>query len=135
MTYLEVPASSYCTLAVTVALLPGVNVQAFVLLPPLEHAPDQMAPRPLATLSVIEVPAAKGADPVVPTDTLMPAGLEVIRSPLRPVAATVTVSVSPPAGACGVKLRVEENGPNRPAALRARTRHHSCCAGKPLRAA
>lgn len=31
---------------------------------------------------------------------------------------------------CGVKLRVEENGPATPAALRARTRHHSCCAGR-----
>ena len=35
-------------------------------------------------------------------------------------------------GACGVKRRVDENGPNTPAALRARTRHHSCCAGRPL---
>lgn len=34
--------------------------------------------------------------------------------------------------ACGVKRRVEENGPDTPAALRARTRHHNCCAGRPL---
>jgi hypothetical protein len=33
---------------------------------------------------------------------------------------------------CGVKRRVDENGPNTPAAFRARTRHHSCCAGRPL---
>ena len=33
--------------------------------------------------------------------------------------------------ACGVNRRVEENGPNTPAELRARTRHHSCCAGSP----
>ena len=31
----------------------------------------------------------------------------------------------------GVKRRVEENGPNTPAAFRARTRHHKLCAGKP----
>jgi hypothetical protein len=35
--------------------------------------------------------------------------------------------------ACGVKLRVAENGPNTPAAFRARTLHHSCRFGSPLR--
>lgn len=35
--------------------------------------------------------------------------------------------------ACGVKRRVEEKGPNVPAELRARTRHRSSCAGRPLR--
>ena len=33
--------------------------------------------------------------------------------------------------ACGVKRRVDENGPNTPAELRARTRHHRRCAGRP----
>jgi hypothetical protein len=37
-----------------------------------------------------------------------------------------------PAAACGVNRRVEEKGPDTPAAFRARTRHHSCCAGRPL---
>jgi hypothetical protein len=37
-----------------------------------------------------------------------------------------------PGDACGVNRRVEENGPNTPAAFRARTRHHSCCAGRLL---
>jgi hypothetical protein len=32
---------------------------------------------------------------------------------------------------CGVKLRVEENGPATPSEFRARTRHHNCCAGSP----
>ena len=32
----------------------------------------------------------------------------------------------------GVNRRVEENGPDTPAELRARTRHHSRCAGRPL---
>jgi hypothetical protein len=31
-----------------------------------------------------------------------------------------------------VNRRVEENGPNTPAELRARTRHQSLCAGRPL---
>lgn len=33
--------------------------------------------------------------------------------------------------ACGVKRRVAENKPNTPAELRARTRHHKRCAGRP----
>jgi hypothetical protein len=35
------------------------------------------------------------------------------------------------AAPCGVKRRVDENGPKVPAAFRARTRHHRLCAGKP----
>jgi hypothetical protein len=46
---------------------------------------------------------------------------------------TVTDERLAVAGAdCGVNRRVDENGPNTPAAFRARTRHHSCCAGRPL---
>ena len=63
-----------------------VKVQVFLLLPPLEHAPDQIASRPFDTVNVIDVPLANDADPELPTDTLTPAGLDVIRSPLRPVA-------------------------------------------------
>jgi len=70
-----------------------VNVQVFVLLPPLEHAPDQMASRPFETLSVIDVPVTNDPEPVLPTATLIPAGLEVTRSPLRPLAVTVSVAV------------------------------------------
>ena len=72
-----------------------MNVQVLVLLPPLEHAPDQMASRPLLTLNVIELLVAKPADWVLPTATLIPAGLDVIRSPLRPVAVTVNVTFAP----------------------------------------
>lgn len=89
----------YCTLAVTEALAVRVNVQVLALFPPLEQAPDQMASRPFETVSVIEVPVVKGADPVVPTATLIPAGVEVTLSPLRPVAVTVSVAVWPGAGA------------------------------------
>jgi hypothetical protein len=77
---------------VTDALALSVNVQVFVLLPPLEHAPDQMASRPLLMDRVIAVPVANDAEPLLPTLTLMPAGLDVTRSPLRPLAVTVTVA-------------------------------------------
>ena len=70
-----------------------MKVQVFVLFPPLEQAPDQIASRPFVTLSVIEAPVVNDAEPVVPTDTLIPAGLDVTRSPLRPVAVTVSVAV------------------------------------------
>jgi len=80
-------------LALTDALADSVNVHVFRLLPPLEQAPDQIASRPFETLSVIEVPVANDAEPVLPTLTLMPAGVEVMREPLRPVAVTVNVDV------------------------------------------
>jgi len=80
-------------LAVTDALAFSVNVQVLVLFPPLEHAPDQMTSRLFVALSVIVVAVANDADPLLPTATLMPAGLEVTRSPPRPVAVTVSVAV------------------------------------------
>ena len=70
-----------------------VNVHVFVLLPLLEHAPDQKASRLFETLSVIEVPAAKDADPVLPTGTFSPEGVELTVSPLRPLAVSVSVAV------------------------------------------
>lgn len=89
-------------MAVTAAFPLSVNVQVFVLFPPLEHAPDQMTSRPFAALSVIAVPVANDAEPLLPTVTSMPAGFEVTRSPLRPVAVTVSVAVC----AGGVTVRV-----------------------------
>jgi hypothetical protein len=80
-------------LAVTVALPLSVNVQVFVLFPPLEHAPDQMTSRSFVARSVIAVPIANDAEPVLPTATLIPVGVDVTRSPLRPVAVTVSVAV------------------------------------------
>ena len=80
------------TLTVTDAAPVSVNVQLLALLPPLEQAPDQVASRPLATFSVIDVPVVNDADLVLPTVTSMPAGLDVMRSPLRPVAVTVSVA-------------------------------------------
>ena len=69
-----------------------MNLHVFVLLPLLEHAPDQTASRSLVTLSVIDAPTENDAEPALPTDTLMPAGLDVTRSPLRPLAVTVNVA-------------------------------------------
>ena len=77
----------------SVAVPVRVKVHVFVLLPPLEQAPDQTASRPPETLSVSAVPVAKDADPVPPTATLIPAGLEVTLVPLRPVAVTVSVTL------------------------------------------
>ena len=86
---------AYCTLPVTDVVPFSVNVHVLVLLPPLGHAPDQMASRPFVTLSVIDVPIVNDAEPVVPTLTLMPAGFDNTRSPLRPVAVTVSVAAWP----------------------------------------
>ena len=79
-------------MAVTDALAVSVNTQVFLLLPPLEQAPDQTASRPFETASVIDVPVVNDADPVLPTETLIPAGVDVTRSPLRPLAVTVSVA-------------------------------------------
>jgi hypothetical protein len=69
-----------------------VNVQLFVLLPPLEQAPDHIASRPFDTVRLMDVPTANDADPVLPVATLMPAGADETRSPLRPLAVTVRVA-------------------------------------------
>jgi hypothetical protein len=98
----------YGTFAVTDAFAFNVNVHVLVLFPPVEHAPDQIASRPLVTDSVIDVPTLNVADPIKPTDTLMPVGLDVTRSPLRPVALTVNVAVPvpPPPTAAGLTVSV-----------------------------
>ena len=83
-----------------------MNVHVLVLFPPLEHAPDQIASRPFVTLSVIEVPMLKAADPLEPTATLMPAGFDVTRSPLRPLAVTVNVAVPVPPPPAGFTVRM-----------------------------
>lgn len=85
----EVPVSIYCTFAVTAALAFSVNLQVVVFCPPLEHAPDQIALRPLETPRVMVVPAAREALMLPPVSALMPAGVLVILSPARPVAVTV----------------------------------------------
>jgi hypothetical protein len=80
-------------LAVTDELPFKGNEHVRLLWPPLEEAPDHTALRSLLTDKVIEAPRLKLADPVLPTTTLMPAGEDVIRCPLRPVAVPVRVAV------------------------------------------
>ena len=82
----------------------SMNVQ--VLLAPLVHPPDQTAFRPFETVSVIAVPVVNGAGMVLPTATLIPAGLEVTRCPLRPVAVTVSVADWPAGVTVSVAVRV-----------------------------
>ena len=70
------------TLAVTAASALMVKVQVFVLLPPLEHAPDHTTSRPLDTRRVIAVPVGNDAVPAAkPVLTLMPTGAETTVSP------------------------------------------------------
>lgn len=80
-------------MALTEALPFNLNVQVFVLFPPLEQAPDQMTSRSFVARSVIAVPTANDVEPVLPTATLIPAGVDVTRSPPRPVAVTIRVAV------------------------------------------
>ena len=70
-----------------------MNVHVLRLLPPLEQAPDQMASRPPATVSVIDVPVVNDAEPELPVVTLMPAGLDVTVCPLRPLTDTVSAAL------------------------------------------
>src|ERR671914_2066067 len=65
-----------------------------------------MTSRWLVALSVTLVPIGNAADPVLPTATLMPAGLDVTRSPPRPVAVTVSVAFSPGGVTVSVAVRV-----------------------------
>jgi hypothetical protein len=99
-----------------VALVPPaaiVTLAGTVATPVLLLASDTTAPPDGAAAVSVAVPV----DPLPPT-TL--AGLTETAD--KPGAVVV---------ARGVKRRVEENGPKTPAALRARTRHHRRCAGRP----
>ena len=98
--------ATHWILAVTVAVPVSVNEQNFALLPLLEQAPDQVASRLFDTLSVTMVPVANDAAPVPPVVTSMPTGLEVTRTPLRPVTLTVSVAAAPGARIANVDVRV-----------------------------
>lgn len=74
-------------------------------------------------------------------DTTAPplgAAADSVAVPVAPVPPTTVDGLTDTAdkvadvAASGVKRRVEENGPKTPAAFRARTRHHTRCAGNPL---
>jgi hypothetical protein len=93
------------TFAFTLAGPLRVKVQVWVSRE-VTQAPDQTTVRPSLALSVIEVPVAKLADPELPTGTLIPAGLELMVTPERPVATTVSVELAV-AGA-GLTVRVTD---------------------------
>ena len=84
---------SYCTFAATDAAPVSVNVQLLVSFPLLEQAPDQIASRPFEIVSVTDVPVVNDAVWLFGTSTLIPAGLEITRSPERPLAFTVNAVV------------------------------------------
>src|SRR5436305_6061332 len=113
---------AYWTFAVSEASAFKVKVQVGVLLRPLLHAPDQSTDRPLVTLSVMLVPGAKGAEPVVPTGTLRPAGAEETASPARPVAAGVSsgpppLAMPPPPQICGATQVPQVSVPPQPSRI------------------
>jgi hypothetical protein len=83
-------------LAVTDAFARSVNVHVFVGSPSLEQAPDQTTDRPFVAWSVVRVPTAKLAEPVVPTATESPAGVEKTLSLRRPEAVRVRRAAPPP---------------------------------------
>jgi len=85
---------AYWTFAVSELAAFSVNVQLGVLTPPLLHTPDQITDRPLVALRVMLVPTEKVADPVDPTATFSPAGVERTLSPARPVAVRVSSAVA-----------------------------------------
>src|SRR5437667_9093430 len=87
-------ARAYWTLAVSEPAAFRMKVQVGVLAPPLLHTPDQITDRPLVTPSLMLVPTGKVAEPVDPTRTLSPAGVEETVSPARPVAVRVSAAVT-----------------------------------------
>src|SRR5207237_4872092 len=112
----------YWTFAVSEASAFKVKVQVGVLLSPLLHTPDQSTDRPLVTLRVMLVPGAKGAERVVPTATLRPAGVEETVSPARPVAVRVSVgpqtfAMPPPPQICGAVQVPQVSVPPQPSRI------------------
>ena len=78
-----------------------MNVQLLRFDPPLEQAPDQIAERPPDAVSVTDDPTPNDAEPLLPTRTFSPAGFDVTRDPLRPLAVSVTVAVCDGGGGGG----------------------------------
>ena len=92
--------------------LAGTVATAVLLLERVTSAPPEGAAAVKVTVPVVELPPTTDVGLTLTADRLAGAGAA--------------------GAACGVKRRVEENGPATPAALKARTRHHKRCAGKPV---
>src|SRR5881397_180359 len=99
-------------------------------MPPLLHTPDQITERPLVALRVILVPTAKLAEPVNPTGTLRPAGVDETFTPARPVAVRVssavagagaptpqTLATPPPPQVCGAVQTPQVSVPPQPSGI------------------
>ena len=71
----------------------------------------------LARLTVVPPDGAAAVSVTVPAEEFPPVTLGGVRVNVDSIGVVLAD--------CGVKLRVEENGPNTPAEFRARTRHHS----------
>src|SRR5712691_1915548 len=118
---------AYWTFAVSELAAFRVKVQLRVLAPALLHTPDQITDRPWVALRVMLVPTGKLAEPVVPTGTFTPAGVETTFTPARPVAVTVSVAVAgavpqtfatPPAPhVCGAVQAPQVSVPPQPSAI------------------
>src|SRR5213594_5250771 len=124
------PARAYWTLAVSEPAAFRVKVQVGVLAPPLLHTPDQITDRPLVTPSLMLVPTGKVAEPVDPTGTLSPAGVEETVSPARPLAVRVSSAVAgagaptpqtfatpPPPQVCGAVQTPQVSVPPQPSGI------------------
>src|SRR5437899_12062569 len=123
-------ARAYRTLAVSEPAAFRVKVQVGVLAPPLLHTPDQITDRPLVTPRVMLVPTGKVAEPVNPTGTLRPAGVDETVSPARPVAVRVSSAVAgagaptpqtfaapPPPQVCGAVQTPQVSVPPQPSGI------------------
>src|SRR5437870_1503602 len=123
-------ARAYWTLAVSEPAAFRMKVQVGVLAPPLLHTPDQITDRPLVTPRVMLVPTGKVAEPVNPTGTLRPAGVDETVSPARPVAVRVSSAVAgagaptpqtfatpPPPQVCGAVQTPQVSVPPQPSGI------------------
>src|SRR5437870_11482915 len=123
-------ARAYWTLAVSEPAAFRMKVQVGVLAPPLLHTPDQITDRPLVTPRVMLVPTGKVAEPVNPTGTLRPAGVDEPVSPARPVAVRVSSAVAgagaptpqtfatpPPPQVCGAVQTPQVSVPPQPSGI------------------
>src|SRR5213594_2153894 len=122
--------AAYWTFAVSEAATFRVKVHLGVLAPPLLHTPDQITARPFVTPRVMLVPTGKVAEPVDPTGTLSPAGVEETVSPARPVAVRVSAAVAgagaptpqtfatpPPPQVCGAVQTPQVSVPPQPSGI------------------